>query len=154
MNESTQEIPYGYCQCGCGQKAGIALKTRSNTGAVRGKPNRFLLGHSFIHLPPPPLSEYFWSIVVPGDPDKCWEWQGGKSKDGYGYLHLAGQTKLAHRVSYELHHGEIPKGLVICHKCDNPPCVNPKHLFIGTHLDNAVDRDKKGRGRGGKPIVR
>jgi hypothetical protein len=84
-------------------------------------------------------------------PDECWEWTGARFP--YGYGHIAGSPKLgeprnlyAHRVAYELGFGPIPKGLFVCHSCDNPPCCNPKHLWLGTALDNARDRDAKGHG--------
>lgn len=72
----------------------------------------------------------------------CWEWQGSIQK-GYGFW----CWKRAHRISWEMHRGPIPLGLHVCHKCDNPPCVNPDHLWLGTPRDNANDRDAKGRGR-------
>ena len=80
----------------------------------------------------------------------CWEWQGSK-RNGYGRMIVGSRTdgtrrsKSAHRVAYELYHGEIPNGMEICHKCDNPCCVNPSHLFIGTRQDNIDDRERKGR---------
>lgn len=75
----------------------------------------------------------------------CWEWTGTKHL-GYGKIrYLHGAMKLAHRVSYAMLNGEIKKGLHVLHRCDNPGCVNPKHLFLGTHLDNMRDMARKGR---------
>lgn len=75
----------------------------------------------------------------------CIEWQGSKDKNGYGTLRLDKKDWKAHRYSYTKNIGEIPKGMVICHKCDNPSCVNPDHLFLGTTKDNSNDMVKKGR---------
>lgn len=79
--------------------------------------------------------------------DSCWLWTANKNKIGYGYfwMKVANRQLLAHRVSYELFVGSIPCGLLVCHKCDNPSCVNPNHLFIGTHLDNMNDMFNKNR---------
>lgn len=73
--------------------------------------------------------------------DECWIWQRAKDKNGYGKI----DNKMAHRIYYEKFVGKIPKGILVCHGCDKPSCVNPEHLFLGTQKDNVADMYKKGR---------
>lgn len=90
----------------------------------------------------------FWSKVdMASTPYGCWEWMAARSKSGYGKFRLPTADMWAHRMAWELTYGPIPGDQIICHKCDNPACCRPDHLFIGTHQDNATDRENKGRGR-------
>jgi hypothetical protein len=87
----------------------------------------------------------FWRHVV-FDPSGCWPWMGARFSSGYGRVRISrNHTRCAHRVAYELEHGAIPEGQMVCHRCDNPPCCNPQHLFAGTALDNVRDCIAKNR---------
>jgi hypothetical protein len=84
---------------------------------------------------------------IPEPYSGCWIWTGSYAGDGRNEYGVTPARERAHRVSWLIHRGPIPKGLCVCHKCDTPLCVNPDHLFLGTHGDNARDRARKGRNR-------
>jgi hypothetical protein len=87
----------------------------------------------------------FLKLFKQGNIDECWEWLGSKYKNNYGQFHRNGIHAYSHRVSYEYFICSIPEGMLVLHKCDNPSCVNPNHLFLGTQKDNMQDMIKKGR---------
>lgn len=90
--------------------------------------------------------ERFMFYVMPEPNSGCWFWMGScKAKMPYGNLKVRGKTEIAHRVSYRLFVGEIPANKIVRHRCDIPLCVNPEHLELGTHKENARDRDFRGR---------
>lgn len=141
----------GFCECGCGHATALVRGTDRNKGDIKGQPRRFILGHSFPRRVIP-LHARFWSKVRVTS--GCWEWMSRRNSAGYGQLYMseAGRRKTwrAPRVAWLLSHGPIPPGLFVLHRCDNPPCVNPDHLFLGNTMDNAQDMMAKGRGPSGE----
>lgn len=85
--------------------------------------------------------------------DSCWIWHGQRHQLGYGIVrHQSGRREAAHRIAFRFYRGEIPRGLLVCHKCDTPSCVNPEHLFLGSQKDNLLDMIKKGRKKIWHPV--
>lgn len=90
-----------------------------------------------------PYIDRFWEKINKKSDDECWNWTGAHNSAGYGVYGTP--AKYAHRISYTLHYGKLPRDFFVCHTCDNPSCVNPHHLFRGTSSDNMRDRNIKNR---------
>jgi len=103
-------------------------------------------------MPRGSLEERYWLKVDRRGQEDCWAWAGGCDHGGYGRIKAAGERRnlAAHRVAWEFRYGPIPGGLCVLHRCDNPGCVNPEHLFLGTVADNNRDKKEKGRSTRGE----
>lgn len=144
------KIPYGYCHCGCGEKTLIAKITANKDGRIMGMPHRFIGSH-YQRTLRKSMEEKFWPKVDKDGPivrpelGKCWKWLCCTTDKGYGITNVDRHNIIASRASWIIHHGSIPDGMFVLHKCDNPPCTNPDHLFLGTRGDNFRDALQKGR---------
>lgn len=126
------EIPEGACVI---QKCGNKLCVN---------PKHLYLGHKRSGSITP-VPQRFEKLFAKGTPTDCWEWQAVKNQGGYGRLLVEGRLQVAHRISYRIYVGELSEDIRVLHKCDNPGCVNPSHLFLGTQSDNMIDCSRKGR---------
>lgn len=143
---SEDQIPYGYCHCGCGQKTEIAKVSNAHFGWVKGEPYQYIRHHSSRKRNQYNQAQIFWSkVAITADDNQCWLWLGGLNEDYYGLITWNNKVMIASRVAWMYPDYVIPDGMFVCHSCDNPRCCNPKHLFIGTHQDNMTDMARKGR---------
>lgn len=133
MNHESQTVQY--------QGGEIPLRIEAQSGAKEPTKGTGSIKENQTIFSEKDLKRFWSKVDKSGD---CWLWIGGKSR-GYGQFNLKNKNYFSHRLSYMLHIGLIPKGLLVCHKCDNRPCVNPSHFFLGTIQDNLFDMRSKGR---------
>jgi hypothetical protein len=124
-----QDVPYGYCHCGCGRKTTVQKFSRRKQGLIKGEPARFIVGHAG-NLAQRTTT---WYVV---DEQGCWIWQGGQAGRGYGKRNGPKVRQVAHRWMYERLVGPIPDGMTLDHLCLNKLYVNPQHLEVVTMTEN------------------
>ena len=126
-------------ECGRGSFArGMCLMhyKRQWRGGDAARPAKIPNGKSLEYA----LGYHGWEVT----PSGCWEWSGPRNRSNYGIVYHAGETLVASRVAYRVWRGEEPGNMMVCHSCDNPPCINPGHLWLGTNSDNMRDMWNKG----------
>ena len=129
-------------QCEVCRQPFLTRRSRTHTRACSSK----CRGKILRSKPKTDISIRFWARVKKNEPGKCWPWDAPRSQDGnYGTMYVDGKHRMAHRIAWALTKGPIPSGLDVLHHCDNPPCCNPDHLFVGTRSDNMQDMVRKGR---------
>lgn len=152
----TRSLQYWECLCDCGGKTEVRrarLLGKEATNSTRGCG----CGRGLYQHKKRPISERFWGLVDRRGDDECWPWKKSTNPKGYGQFNVGrghatakgikGVCQLTNRVAFELAFGAIPSGLDVLHQCDNPPCCNPRHLFVGTKADNMHDKISKGRSK-------
>lgn len=133
--------PYWICLCECGHRPVIRSECLTKSGRSHCEKCK-------VSLTRPTYRQKTKERLLRGvkkTPNGCWEWVKGFDSNGYGNITVECKTQRVHIISYQLFVGLIPSGMCVCHTCDNPPCCNPDHLFLGTHRDNMNDMTKKGR---------